>query len=326
MANINAQRIDWIDQAKGIGILLVVIGHMNIPQELSKIIFSFHMPLFFFVSGYLYNEKKYSLNFKDVWQSKLRSLVWPFVTFTILYLIVSALTNAHSSIESIDYVRLIKGNRSPNTPLWFLTALFSTEVIFSQIIRFFSIKMAMSLILSMAVIGLVNAYYGHYSLILNLDIAFVTVLFFSVGWLVRKYSLDGSYVNHGITMVYILICLAVLILSSLTNQRIDIYENVYGNLFFMFLSVFCGVVSIVLISRQVLRIKVLSIVFKYLGQNSLIILGVHTLISLVVVSTFGQMLLRLDRILSLVLLFLSIEIISRYLPIILQLKGSKKSK
>ena len=47
-ANIKPQRINWIDQVKGIGILLVVIGHMNIPQELSKIIFSFHMPLFFF--------------------------------------------------------------------------------------------------------------------------------------------------------------------------------------------------------------------------------------------------------------------------------------
>ena len=45
-ANIKPQRINWIDQVKGIGILLVVIGHMNIPQELSKIIFSFHMPLF----------------------------------------------------------------------------------------------------------------------------------------------------------------------------------------------------------------------------------------------------------------------------------------
>ena len=59
----NYKRINWIDQAKGIGILLVVIGHMNIPQDLSKIIFSFHMPLFFFISGYLYNEKKYSVNF-----------------------------------------------------------------------------------------------------------------------------------------------------------------------------------------------------------------------------------------------------------------------
>ena len=47
------QRIQWIDIAKGISIFLVIIGHTAPFGILERnIIFSFHMPLFFILSGY----------------------------------------------------------------------------------------------------------------------------------------------------------------------------------------------------------------------------------------------------------------------------------
>ncbi|MCF2657191.1 acyltransferase family protein [Lacrimispora saccharolytica] len=51
-------RINWIDTAKGIGIVLVVIGHTRFfPKAIIDMIFTFHMPLFFFLSGYVFREK-----------------------------------------------------------------------------------------------------------------------------------------------------------------------------------------------------------------------------------------------------------------------------
>ena len=48
-------RLNWIDSAKGLLILLVVLGHMSdINGELKNWIFTFHMPAFFIISGYLY--------------------------------------------------------------------------------------------------------------------------------------------------------------------------------------------------------------------------------------------------------------------------------
>lgn len=41
----NEQRIQWIDSARGIGILLVVIGHVSKSPYLGKFIYSFHMPI-----------------------------------------------------------------------------------------------------------------------------------------------------------------------------------------------------------------------------------------------------------------------------------------
>ena len=53
------KRLEWIDLAKGIGIILMIIGHMpSIPSAVHNWIFSFHMPLFFFLSGYMFKKKK----------------------------------------------------------------------------------------------------------------------------------------------------------------------------------------------------------------------------------------------------------------------------
>lgn len=52
------ERLDHIDACKGIGILLVILGHTNVPSIVHTIIYSFHMPLFFIISGYLFSEAK----------------------------------------------------------------------------------------------------------------------------------------------------------------------------------------------------------------------------------------------------------------------------
>lgn len=46
-------RIEWLDSARGIAIILVVLGHCigYIDDPLNKVILSFHMPAFFFLSG-----------------------------------------------------------------------------------------------------------------------------------------------------------------------------------------------------------------------------------------------------------------------------------
>ena len=53
------QRHNYIDICKAIGIILVILGHTyQIPDILLSIIYSFHMPMFFMLSGLLYNREK----------------------------------------------------------------------------------------------------------------------------------------------------------------------------------------------------------------------------------------------------------------------------
>ena len=69
------ERIHWIDIAKGIAIMLVVIGH--VPDAFDApfyrvAIYTFHMPLFFFLSGYVFSEKE---NFSVFLKSKCKSIL-----------------------------------------------------------------------------------------------------------------------------------------------------------------------------------------------------------------------------------------------------------
>ena len=58
MTNTMTKRIEWIDTAKGIGLICVILGHMRVPY-LSTWIYTFHMPLFFFLSGAVFSGRQY---------------------------------------------------------------------------------------------------------------------------------------------------------------------------------------------------------------------------------------------------------------------------
>ena len=75
-------RLDYIDIAKGIGMILVYIGHCKIQgsSPLFQWIYSFHMPLFFYLSGLLFKRKK----FRVVIANKVFSLIIPYVLFSII--------------------------------------------------------------------------------------------------------------------------------------------------------------------------------------------------------------------------------------------------
>lgn len=79
------ERIIWIDYCKVFAIFCVILGHMSINHYALDYIFSFHMPLFFFISGYLYHYKgNFSFFKKDV-----KSVLLPYYYLNILVLIVS---------------------------------------------------------------------------------------------------------------------------------------------------------------------------------------------------------------------------------------------
>src|SRR4030065_2778158 len=78
-------RIAWIDHAKALGIIFVVIGHTTgLPVFVMNVIYSFHMPLFFFLSGYLLKESHLQLPFTSFLKRMWRTLLVPYICFWIL--------------------------------------------------------------------------------------------------------------------------------------------------------------------------------------------------------------------------------------------------
>lgn len=133
------QKIDWLAVLQGFSMLLVVIGHVDLTNKgndcnfpiasaIHSIIYSFHMPLFVFISGWLfyYTCIRKDKNNKDVMVAKLRRLGVPFLAFT---LIATALKMAFPSLmhrqvtlqELVNTFVLFRSN--PLGEMWFIVVL-----------------------------------------------------------------------------------------------------------------------------------------------------------------------------------------------------------
>lgn len=128
-------RIYWVDIVKIIGIFMIYLGHMGASAGLAyNFVFQFHVALFFFISGCMEtgNKRKFAENFKN----KCIHILIPFFLFFFMAILCRVLTSA--SFENVaDCVReMIQGgirNHFGVGSLWFLTGLFSVELIFSVI-------------------------------------------------------------------------------------------------------------------------------------------------------------------------------------------------
>lgn len=112
-----SKRIEWIDIAKGIAIFLMVCGHTSIPHVVSKWIWSFHMPLFFIVSGMLFFPER-NPSFTGFLKKRCRTLILPWVVFNIVVVCYSPQESLHLLSEGYNL-----------GALWFLPVLFLTELI-----------------------------------------------------------------------------------------------------------------------------------------------------------------------------------------------------
>ena len=74
------KRMDTIDIAKGICILFVIFAHVNYTTEVLVLIYSFHMPLFFILSGVLFKREKYE-SFRTFIKRRLNTLILPYIFF-----------------------------------------------------------------------------------------------------------------------------------------------------------------------------------------------------------------------------------------------------
>jgi len=274
------KRLEYIDFIKGFGIFLVVLGHATLPR--SPYIYSFHVPLFFFISGHFFKDKPVLENLK----SKLRRIYFPFVIFNVLtwlfFIIVDLLKGVQVAKHScIDLLRTIAGIDSSvpqNGPLWFLLCLFSLSVMFMLINLIKSEYLRLIIVLALTVSG----YFLSRTvtdLPFKVETAMMMATFFYAGNIFCRYGFSDKIDKlSGIAVLNTSVLLSYL--NYVTNsfnlklsgiERISVLENSYGNIFLFYLSAFFAIIFITVISKKIVRIGAVN----YLGKNSLIILCLH---------------------------------------------------
>ena len=278
------QRFEWIDIAKGIGILLVVYGHCQPPPLIEKFVYAFHMPLFFFISGFLFRHKAGS--FHRFIKGKVKRLLIPYFVFSLISIPMQYLRFRAGEVDSFNMEQLffnffnLNGSVIYNIPLWFLMCLFVCMNLFYFISQ---LKWVIQLLILIP-LSLFSYYLSlHYiRLPFSVDIAFYALIFVFLGYQSKKLLFAFQKQKKVVLFIIFLTSGFVTYLFSTMHGRISMGAMVIENPFYFFFAALTGICMVFSLS---ILIK-FNTPLVYFGKNSLAILVNH----FYVLSFFGVIL------------------------------------
>ena len=187
-------RLPLVDAAKGYGILLVFLGHLvYYDSPMFRVIFSFHMPLFFALSGMTFSPEK-DADCRSILKRIWGTIGVPFLFFTALGTVISACTGRLIQHSLMDWLRagasFFHGDPYVGGSLWFLTCLAVVKFLFWAWHRKgASVQWNVGLLISVYVIGCVFGNYVHPKILLGGPLMFFSVpmafFFFAIGYYCR---------------------------------------------------------------------------------------------------------------------------------------------
>lgn len=267
-----------IDSVCGLLIIHVILGHifqwahMNSLYSPVALVLSFFMPWFFYKSGMYYKERPVGVAF----ELYVRKLIFPYLAFsiigqifwTIMMFVEGDRVLRHYMISPFNTL-LAEGSLNGNLPLWFLFSLFAVLMCFSlfkknKLVLCF-IALLCALILHFT--GVVKPYW-----IANICSG---LFFFSIGY----YLKERQYRFYLFAISLIATLTILLLLPSFVDMRSN--ALLYGNYVVWYIYSIAAIISINNIFKY-LRIPILTKVFTYIGENSMIFYVLHWIIMTIV--------------------------------------------
>jgi fucose 4-O-acetylase-like acetyltransferase len=265
------KRIEWIDVMKGIGILTVVAGHIYTGYA-HQIIFLFHMPLFFILSGYLF---KPTPILKEYFKKKFIHLIIPYIAFLIpIYFLFNGFDFVEGSRKEVIqfFAKPILGGRllvEETGVFWFVTVLFITQ----QIMNVLLVKLKKQIVTIIVCIALLICYIN--SIIfpkiwfpLNANVVFAALPMFYAGYLLKKYKLNSL-------LILLLGIISVSLVFVFPEHEINMKYSIYGIPVLSFLAGIILTLNIKIISVKLTSIRTVTKIFSELGNASMVIMFLH---------------------------------------------------
>ena len=293
-ASIPPQRIAYIDVAKGIGILLVALAHADVSlfsPYLHKFIYSFHMPLFFFLSGYFFNPET---PFWKLLKRRFNSVLKPYLfTIFLIYLVSISFTNMRFATA---FGRILKSIYATGyyidwVQLWFLPSLFVTSLFAfllyrSVLFRINNRYIRWGILLGMQAVAVafLDAFYPYsltllgkdyelFGLPFSLDLVLLSGFFYILGVEIRYASSEENFGNPWMLSGT---AAGLILLTLLFPQRIDFNTRLFESFPINTAEAILGILLTLAVSKQIdLRTTRLASALKYIGQASLFILIFH---------------------------------------------------
>lgn len=270
-------RIPWVDSCKGIGILLVVLGHTSDGTWMQRFIYVFHMPLFFFFSGFVHVVQPDLATFA---RKKAIHLLVPYLSFLVLLsplqLLHEARHEGSAYLWQSGVTDLLWGGNHLRGLLgvfWFVTCLFSTQQFANLLLLRCSSRQAGA----MATLCLVTSYLNSFlvagfQLPLNLHVVLAAIPFFLAGYLWRRMAVQRWWINMAGAI-------GVIASLGLTYLRVpieyDMKDTNYGVPILSFALALCCILAVVQLSMWTSDLPTISTIFASLGSGSMGIMFLH---------------------------------------------------
>ncbi|WP_337635403.1 acyltransferase family protein [Prevotella sp.] len=220
-------RIYWLDYAKVIGVFLMIYGHGSLCGDLCNYVYSFHMPMFFFISGIFYKP----LPLYDTIKRNWRGLLIPYFLLNFLCFLPQLLAlfwHGTLTIDKVFYswgaVLLGLGYNSKgfipiSTPCWFIYALFIAKVLMAMFLQ--KNRKNIVLLIVISLLTTIVLQYMEIDLLIPLDSVLLAIPFICIGYLCKaKILMLVQRKDLLIDIITLLFLLLWLILVPI-NGRVD---------------------------------------------------------------------------------------------------------
>lgn len=281
------KREKYIDIAKGIAIILVIIGHCEYTNKTLLVwLYSFHMPLFFMINGFFIKNSINRLSLKEFTKRKAKTILIPYLIFSIpLYIAYIAKTlikyKTISGIEAIQKflgIFLVCRDSNFDIGLWFLVSLFVSDILVYLILKIIfdsnnikeknkNIVITGITIITYIVGVIITSIAKKYLIIWNLDIAPLCTSFILMGYLLSVINEKKDIIsNKFLCIIMFFINVIFAYLNYKVCGKSDIYYSNLGNGFYYLLAAISGSIFILQISKFIEKSKILETI----GKHSLI--------------------------------------------------------
>lgn len=279
------KRIEWIDVAKYICIMFVMLSHLESGSEFLDFMYTpFFLTVFFFCSGYVYKNGE---RFKYFIHKKVKGLLIPWFIFSNFNIILSAIIsfNKHESLTS-EFIWNIIQIRGLGDGMWFVSALFVAFIPFYFLVEFGENKIKdkkhnyIFIIVFSWILSLLSIIYTKYmdpgvfpwkstALPWHMEYIFQAVFFMILGYYFKvKFEEIFDRFNNQLNR-FIIWCLYLFLVFILYifNNEMALPVKIIVN----YIIQVTGIISIVMLSKLIKPGKYIN----FVGSNTILYFALH---------------------------------------------------
>ena len=261
----------------------MLIGHSGAPKLLTQLIYGFHMPFFFILSGLLYNRSKWEeKGFKELVVSKFKAYLIPYfvlcginIGLELIYDLVSGYSfdeftqEGARSIFWALYSYSTKARMGTSVPLWFLPCIFLSTIVVWAVFKIKNRALKVAMFVAFWAVNIALNMIKSPILPWHMGLSLIGAGFMLVGFYLKPYL---DYVKKPVLFAAIMpALLAAFVLCTLINGKVDINLREFGKYPALFiLGSISMSVFVLLLFKNVIR---KSAVLKFFGRNTIVIMG-----------------------------------------------------